>query len=237
MNGLANWVRRMVTVGVAALPAVVSAGAQAAPGVTAGVTAGLYGNLVLGVDGTTVTGVFADSVAGKGTKEEPQFSCSFVLRGTAEGAGAMAVTVWSPLSGVSGAQPGGGHTTEDATSGAQASGAQTSGTLTVAQGTAKLSLKGEPPGCAETGDSFVAKAYEEPAVKTASWVAARMVSGMGVRLQEAPVSGSGDRGRVTRGEVVVVDRRIGPWLQVETVFTPKPMRGWLRESDLYGTEP
>jgi hypothetical protein len=42
---------------------------------------------------------------------------------------------------------------------------------------------------------------------------------------------------VSKGDVVVVDRKIGPWLQVETVFTQKPVKGWLRESDLYGSEP
>src|ERR1700724_2130980 len=105
----------------------VGARAEGAPGLNANLTPGLYGNLTLGVDGTTVTGVFADSRPGKGTEEAPQFSCSFLLRGTAatDGAGlnssgAIPVTVWTP---------GGAHT----------DGAQTSGTLTVEQGTAKLS--------------------------------------------------------------------------------------------------
>jgi hypothetical protein len=204
--------RRLVLVLGVALAAVGAAEAQ--------VASGLYGNLTLGVNGAEVTGVFADARAGKGTEEAPQFTCRFLLRGTAgaDGKGAIAVTVWTPEA-------------------AEASAPQTKGTLTVEPGTAKLSLEGEPPGCAETGDQFVAKPYQEPAVKTGRWTAARMVSGAAVRLQEAPVSGSGDRGRVSKGEVVVVDRKIGPWLQVETVFTPKPMRGWLRESDLYGTEP
>jgi hypothetical protein len=190
-------------------------------GARAQVASGLYGNLILGVDGTKVTGVFANSRAGSGTEDAPQFSCSFLLRGTAtaDGKGTMPVTVWRP------------------SEGAQTDRAQTSGTLTVEQGTAKLSLEGEPPGCAETGDRFGGKAYEEPAVKTGQWTAARMVSGAAVRLQEAPVSGGSGRGRVSKGEVVVVDRKIGPWLQVETVFTQKPVKGWLRESDLYGSEP
>jgi hypothetical protein len=221
MSGVAKAVRgrlarAVVVLGVAAVAGV---------GALAQVASGLYGNLVLGVNGTAVTGVFANSRAGKSTQEEPQFRCSFLLRGTAgaDGSGAMPVTVWMP-----GAAP---------SDGAAGNGAQTKGTLTVEQGTAKLSLEGEPPGCGETGDRFVAKPYEEPAVKTGGWLAARMVSGVGVRLQEAPVSGSSGRGRVSKGEVVVVDRKIGPWLEVETVFTQRPVRGWLREGDLYGSEP
>jgi hypothetical protein len=195
--------------------------AAAVVGAQAQVVSGLYGSLTLGVNGTAVTGVFADSRPGNGTEEAPQFSCSFLLRGTvaADGKGAIPVTVWSPSEGT------------------QVNEAQTKGTLTVEQGTAKLSLEGEPPGCAETGDRFAGKAYQEPAVKTGAWTAARMVSGAAVRLQEAPVSGGSGRGRVGKGEVVVVDRKIGPWLQVETVFTAKPVRGWLRESDLFGSEP
>jgi hypothetical protein len=216
-SGVSRVVRRAVVVlGVMAV-VVVGASAQVAPGVNSG----LYGNLTLGVNGTAVTGVFSDARPGNGTEDAPQFSCSFLLRGTAgaDGKGAIPVAVWRPSDGT------------------QTNSAQTNGTLTVEQGTATLSLEGEPAGCAETVDRFVAKPYEEPAVKTGSWTAARMVSGAMVRLQEAPVSGGSGRGRVSKGDVVVVERRIGAWLQVETVFTPKPVRGWLRESDLFPSEP
>ena len=82
--------------GVAILFAILNAlGVSAA---SAQAKSGLYGNLTLGVDGVTVTGVFSDARPGNGTDDAPQFSCLFVLRGVSgSGAdGATKVTVWSP---------------------------------------------------------------------------------------------------------------------------------------------
>ena len=116
---------------------------------------GLYGNLTLGVDGTTVTGVFSDARAGKGTEDAPQFSCLFVLRGTlgSEANGSTKVTAWTP---------------PDV--------ATTSGILTFDKDTAKLQLEGDPPGCSATGDEFASVAYEEPSVMEGKWSSVRLVS-------------------------------------------------------------
>jgi hypothetical protein len=176
---------------------------------------GLYGNLTLGVDGTTVTGVFSDARAGNGTEDAPQFSCLFVLRGT-PGAGpndTVKVTVWSP---------------PDAASSAST----TLGTLSFEKDTAKLRLEGDPPGCSATGDEFASEAYEEPSVMDGKWTSVRLVSAASADVREAPVDSSSPRTRLTKGDVVVVYRRIGPWLEGEDLNARRRVRGWLRERDL-----
>jgi hypothetical protein len=177
---------------------------------------GLYGNLTLGVDGTTVTGVFSDARAGKGPDDAPLFSCLFVLRGTvgSDANGAFKVTVWSP---------------PDV--------ATTSGTLSFDKDTAKLRLEGDPPGCSATGDEFVSAAYEEPSVMDGKWSSVRLVSVASAEVREAPVDGSSARTRLTKGEVVVVYRRIGTWLEGEDLNARRAVRGWLREMDLAPDHP
>jgi hypothetical protein len=177
---------------------------------------GLYGNLTLGLDGTTVTGVFSDARAGNGTEDEPQFSCLFVLRGMLGSGpdGAVKVTVWSP---------------PDA--------ATTSGTLALVKDTAKLRLEGDPPGCSATGDEFASEAYEEPSVMDGKWSSVRLVSAATAEVREAPVNGSSAKTRLSKGDVVVIYRRIGPWLEGEDLNARRAVRGWLRESDLAPDHP
>jgi hypothetical protein len=185
-------------------------------GALAQAKSGLYGNLTLGVDGTTVTGVFSDARAGNGTEDAPQFSCLFVLRGTL-GSGpndAVKVTVWSP---------------PDA--------ATTLGTLSFEKDTAKLRLEGDPPGCSATGDEFASEAYEEPSVMEGKWTSVRLVSIASAEVREAPVDSSSARTRLTKGDVVVVYRRIGPWLEGENLNARRRVRGWLRERDLAPDHP
>jgi hypothetical protein len=203
-------------------------------GVFAQAKSGLYGDLTLGVDGTAVTGVFSDARAGKGTEDAPQFSCLFVLRGTA-GTGpndAAKVTVWSPLGGVIAAQLGGAQA-----NGTQTSNIQTSGTLTFEKDTAKLRLEGDPPGCSATGDEFASVAYEEPSVMDGKWTSVRLVSAASADIREAPVDGSKVRTRLSKGDAVVIYRRIGPWLEGEDLNARRAVRGWLRESDLAADHP
>jgi hypothetical protein len=195
---------------------------------------GLYGNLTLGVDGTTVTGVFSDARAGNGTEDAPQFSCLFVLRGRL-GSGpndSVKVTVWSPLGGVIAAQLGGAQA-----NGTQTSNIQTSGTLMFEKDTAKLRLEGDPPGCSATGDEFASEAYEEPSVLEGKWTSVRLVSAASADVREAPVDGSSARTRLTKGDVVVVYRRIGPWLEGEDLNARRRVRGWMRERDLAPDHP
>jgi hypothetical protein len=177
---------------------------------------GLYGNLTLGVDGTTVTGVFSDARAGNGTEDEPQFRCLFVLRGILGSGpdGATKVTVWSP---------------PDA--------ATTSGTLISVKDTAKLRLEGDPPGCSATGDEFASEAYEEPSVMDGKWTSVRLVSAANAEVREAPVNGSSARTRLSKGDVAVIYRRIGPWLEGEDPNARRVVRGWLRENDLAPDHP
>ena len=177
---------------------------------------GLYGNLTLGVDGTTVSGVFSDARVGNGTDDAPQFSCLFLLRGTINGDpnGPVKVTVWSP---------------PDT--------AITGGTLTIEKDTAKLRLEGDPPGCAATGDEFVSAAYEEPSVKDGKWTAVRLVSAPKADMRQAPMAGSSTRTQLTKGDVVVIYRRIGPWLEGEDLNARRVVRGWLRQSDLSPDHP
>ena len=121
-------------------------------GALAQAKSGLYGNLTLGVDGTTVTGVFSDARAGNGTEDAPQFTCLFVLRGVL-GSGpndAVKVTVWSP---------------PDA--------ATTGGTLAFEKETAKLRLEGDPPGCSATGDEF----HRKPMKSHPLWMASGLPFG------------------------------------------------------------
>jgi hypothetical protein len=177
---------------------------------------GLYGNLTLGVDGTTVTGVFSDARVGNGIEDAPQFSCLFLLRGT-PGAGpndAVKVTVWSP---------------PDM--------ATTAGTLMFEKDTAKLRLEGDPPGCSATGDEFASEAYEEPSVMDGKWTSVRLVSVANADVREAPLDSSSPRTRLTKGDVVVVYRRIGPWLQGEDLNARRRVRGWVRERDLAPDHP
>jgi hypothetical protein len=177
---------------------------------------GLYGKLTLGVDGATVSGVFSDARVGNGTDDEPQFSCLFVLAGTiaSDPKGPVKVTVWSP---------------PDA--------ATTDGSLTFEKDTAKLRLEGDPPGCAAMGDEFVSAAYEEPAVKDGKWTAVRLVSAAKADMRQAPVAGSSMRTQLTQGDVVVIYRRIGPWLEGEDLNARRVFRGWLRQSDLAPDHP
>jgi hypothetical protein len=177
---------------------------------------GLYGNLTLGVDGATVTGVFSDARAGNGMDDAPQFSCLFVLRGlSGSGAdGATKVTVWSPP--------------DSATTG---------GTLTFVKDTAKLRLDGDPPGCAATGDEFASVTYEEPSVMDGKWSSVRLVSAATAEVRQAPVDGSSAKARLSKGDVVVIYRRIGPWLEGEDLNARRAVRGWLRASDLAPDQP
>jgi hypothetical protein len=177
---------------------------------------GLYGNLTLGVDGTTLTGAFSDARAGNGTEDAPQFSCLFVLRGTL-GSGpndVVKVTVWSP---------------PDA--------ATTFGTLVFDKDTAKLRVVGDPPGCSATGDEFASEAYEEPSVLDGKWTSARLVSATSADVREAPLDSSSVRTQLTKGDVVVIYRRIGPWLEGEDLNARRRVRGWFRERDLAPDHP
>jgi hypothetical protein len=188
---------------------------------------GLYGNLTLGVNGTAVTGVFWDARPGNGTEDAPQFSCLFILRGVLAGEqdSVAKVTIWSPPD--SATTSGTPRTTN----------VQTSGTLTFEKDTAKLRLAGDPPGCAATGDTFTSQAYEEPSVKDGKWTSVRLVSATTAEVRQAPVSGSTAKTRLNRGDVVVVYRRIGPWLEGEDLNAQRAVRGWLRESDLAPDQP
>jgi hypothetical protein len=203
-------------------------------GACAQANSGLYGNLTLGVDGSTVTGVFSDARPGNGTEDAPQFSCLFVLLGMLGSGpeGTVKVTVWSPLGGVIAAQLGGAQT-----SGTQTSNIQTSGTLTLAKDTAKLRLEGNPPGCAATGDEFASAAYEEPSVMDGKWSSVRLVNATTADVRQAPVNSSPTKTRLSKGDVVVIYRRIGPWLDGENLNARRAVRGWLRESDLASAEP
>jgi hypothetical protein len=174
---------------------------------------GLYGNLTLGVAGTTVTGVFSDARVGNGTEDEPQFSCVFLLRGTLDGSAAK-VTVWSP-----------------------AERATTDGTLSFEKDAVKLRLEGDPPGCAATGDEFASAAYEEPSVMDGKWTAVRLVSAGTADVRQAPVDSGSRKTRLSKGEVVVIYRKIGPWLEGEDLNARRAVRGWLRESDLAPSQP
>jgi hypothetical protein len=195
---------------------------------------GLYGNLTLGVDGTAVTGVFSDARVGNGTDDAPQFSCLFAMRGTLGSGrnGAVKVTVWSPRGGSIGAQLGGAQANITPPSNIQAS-----GTLTLEKDTAKLRLEGDPPGCSAAGDEFVSAAYEEPSVMDGKWTSVRLVSAASADVREAPVDSSSVRTRLTEGDVVVIYRRIGPWLESEDLNARRRVRGWLREMDLAPDHP
>jgi hypothetical protein len=188
----------------------------ALPAALAQAKSGLYGNLTLGVDGATVTGVFSDARVGKGTEDAPQFTCLFVLRGTlgSEPNDTVKVTVWSP---------------PDV--------ATTGGTLAFEKDTAKLRLEGDPPGCPATGDEFVSAAYEEPSVMDGKWTSARLVNVASADVREAPVDGSSARTRLKKGDVVVIYRRIGTWLEGEDLNARRAVRGWLRERDLAPDHP
>jgi len=174
---------------------------------------GLYGNLTLGVDGGTVTGVFSDARIGNGTEDAPQFSCLFLLRGTLDGSTAK-VTAWSPPEK-----------------------AATGGTLSFAKDTVQLRLDGDPTGCAAMGDEFASAAYEEPSVMDGKWTAVRLVSVGSADVREAPVDSSSRKTRLSKGEVVVIYRKIGPWVEGEDLNARRAVRGWLRESDLAPSQP
>ena len=178
---------------------------------------GIYGQLTLGVEGATVTGVFADTRAGNGTEDAPQFSCIFALRGTLV-RGQAAVTTWTP---------------DDSDDNQHI----LAGTLTLAGDTAKLQLKEEPGGCAMTSDEFVKDPYEEPSVKHGAWTSVRMVGASQANFSQAPVDGSSRTGYVVKGDGVVVYRHIGAWADAEYLNGRRPVRGWLRESDLFPDHP
>jgi hypothetical protein len=204
---------RTATVAVILFTIVTAVGGSAA---SAQAKSGIYGNLTLGVDGATVTGVFSDARVGNGTDDAPQFSCLFVLRGALAGGadGATKVTVWSPP--------------DSATTG---------GTLTFVKDTAKLRLDGDPPGCAATGDEFASAAYEEPSVMDGKWTSVRLVSAATAEVRQAPVNGSSAKTRLSKGDVVVIYRRIGSWLEGEDLNARRAVRGWLRASDLAPDQP
>jgi len=113
----------------------------------------------------------------------------------------------------------------------------TNGSLTMEKGTAKLRLEGNPPGCAAMGEEFVSKAYEEPSVMDGKWTSVRLVSPASADVVQAPVNGSSRKARLTKGEVVVIFRRIGGWLDGEDVNANRPVRGWVRDSDLAPDRP
>jgi hypothetical protein len=103
--------------------------------------------------------------------------------------------------------------------------------------TAKLRLEGDPPGCAATGDEFASAAYEEPSVMDGKWTTVRLVSAATAEVRQAPVNGSSAKTRLSKGDVVVIYRRIGPWLEGEDLNARRAVRGWLRASDLAPDQP
>jgi hypothetical protein len=74
-------------------------------------------------------------------------------------------------------------------------------------------------------------------VKDGKWTSVRLVNVANAAVREAPVDGSSARTRLTNGDVVVIYRRIGPWLEGENLNARRVVRGWLRESDLAPDHP
>ena len=69
------------------------------------------------------------------------------------------------------------------------------------------------------------------------WTSVRLVSAASADVREAPVDSSSAKTRLTKGDVVVVYRRIGRWLEGEDLNARRPVRGWLRERDMAPDHP
>ena len=65
----------------------------------------------------------------------------------------------------------------------------------------------------------------------------RLVSAATAEVRQAPVNGSSAKARLSKGDVVVIYRRIGPWLEGEDLNARRAVRGWLRASDLAPDQP
>jgi hypothetical protein len=65
----------------------------------------------------------------------------------------------------------------------------------------------------------------------------RLVNAASADVREAPVVGSTARTRLAKGDVTVIYRRIGPWLEGEDLNARRAVRGWLPERDLAPDRP
>jgi hypothetical protein len=69
------------------------------------------------------------------------------------------------------------------------------------------------------------------------WNSVRLVSAATAEVRQAPVNGSSAKTRLSKGDVVVIYRRIGSWLEGEDLNARRAVRGWLRASDLAPDQP
>lgn len=185
----------------------ITAFAHGASGATSG--SGRYGSLLLVVSGDTVSGAYTDQRMGNGTPDAPQFSCSFLVRGTLRD-GAATIQTWYP--GDTQAIP--GH-------------------LTLSPTTAAFVLAENPPGCAMTSGDMTHDLVENARNSGGErWIGVRLVTASRARFHSNPGPGRPNGRYIVRGSAVIVFARRRGWLDAGYPFADKPVRGWLAAADL-----
>jgi len=168
-----------------------------------------YGPLILTVTGKTVVGTFFDGRGEPGVSGIPPFTCIFMLTGRIEGTRARIVT-WTP--------------------GDKAS---IPGELVLDKSEASITLRDNQAGCDTAGDDMVSAPWTGTLTKTdPSWIGVAMVAADRAVLQPQPKNSVRRSPYLIRFDPVVILERHMEWVKVGYVTAERPVKGWLRRSEL-----
>ncbi len=187
----------------------IAMGLTAATTVYAAPMSGVYGGLVLAVNGAHISGAFSEQRRGNGSDAAPQFSCEFLFHGRIYPGTSTAQLITA---------------SED---GNQA----ISGRIAFGLDAIKLGLNSEPDGCGMTSGDMVASPYE--ATRDAAgvgWIGAALVRASRVSLRRTPAAAPPAKPYLVRGDAVALLARRGVWVEVEFVGGSKSATGWLPAS-------
>jgi len=176
------------------------------PAAASAQTSGRYEQLTLAVTGDTVSGVFSEGRVGNGSEAAPQFTCTFLLRGTLSN-GRGIVRTWHP-----GEQP-------------------IKGSLAFSGNQASLMLQENHGGCLNTSGDMVDQPFKADLAKPAKgWIGVALVTARRAVLRPSP-GAAGKVPYVVDGDAVgVLERRAG-WLRV-AYAGEKTVTGWLRAGEV-----
>lgn len=175
---------------------------------------GVYGNLILAVDGKQITG-FYSNFRGEYKRKAPEFSCVFYFRGKFEFGKYQIIAQYPP------------GNQED----------QIMGILNFAKLDGKaavfMKLEKEPPGCANVEPFEFKKGQEFIQTEKGDWKEIRLIQSEKVHLYSFPDMKSRTRKYLVRYDPVRVYQVRNDWVEVEFEDGKQNTKGWLRKEDLY----
>lgn len=164
---------------------------------------GLYGPMLVAVNGQEVHGVFSETRIGNGSERAPQFSCYFSFKGELRGDTAL-LTVQTP----------GDHAS--------------SGTVRFSSESVRLQLESNQPGCSATSGDMVGQPYEVGRESAGDgWTAVALIVAPAAVIRSAPSAQAKAKMRLSRGGAVAVLGQRDRWSEVVWPYGDAPIRGWI----------